>query len=69
MKRNGIHSLLPAGLTFSAAAPVVFDMLDPEELTPGMKGDGRSLFAGTKPECFPVEVPGVFGTACGQQSR
>ena len=34
--------------------------LDPEQLTPGMKGYGLSVFQGTKPQRFDVEIIGVL---------
>jgi hypothetical protein len=36
------------------------DTLRPEQLTPGMKGYGLSVFKGTKPERFEVEITGVL---------
>jgi len=36
------------------------DMLRPDQLKPGMKGYGLSVFKGTKPERFEVEIAGVL---------
>ncbi len=51
-----------------ALAPVLAgDTLQPEQLTPGMKGYGLSVFKGTKPERFEVEVIGVLHNALPKQ--
>ena len=43
------------------------DTLRPEQLSPGMKGYGLSVFKGTKPERFDVEVIGVLRNALPKQ--
>jgi len=43
------------------------DMLQPEQLRSGMKGYGMSVFKGTKPERFEVEVVGVLKNALPKQ--
>jgi len=43
------------------------DTLRPEQLTPGMKGYGLSVFRGTKPERFEVEIIGVLKNAFPKQ--
>ena len=43
------------------------DTLRPEQLKPGMKGYGLSVFKGTKPERFEVEVVGVLRNALPRQ--
>ncbi|MGA2605708.1 MAG: peptidase S55 SpoIVB, partial [Verrucomicrobiia bacterium] len=45
------------GLQHTALA---VDTLRPEQLQPGMKGYGLSVFKGTKPERFEVEIVGVL---------
>lgn len=43
------------------------DTLRPEQLTPGMKGYGLSVFRGTKPERFEVEIVGVLKNSFPKQ--
>jgi hypothetical protein len=43
------------------------DTLSPEQLKPGMKGYGLSVFKGTKPERFEVEIIGVLKNAMPKQ--
>ena len=43
------------------------DTMRPEELKPGMKGYGLSVFKGTKPERFEVEITGVLKNAFPKQ--
>jgi hypothetical protein len=43
------------------------DTLRPEQLSPGMKGYGLSVFRGTKPERFEVEIIGVLRNALPKQ--
>jgi hypothetical protein len=43
------------------------DTLRPEQLHPGMKGYGLSVFQGTKPERFNVEIVGVLNNALPKQ--
>src|SRR2546422_10350010 len=43
------------------------DTLRPEQLKPGMKGYGLSVFKGTTPERFEVEVLGVLKNALPKQ--
>jgi hypothetical protein len=46
---------------------VAVDTLRPEQLSPGMKGYGLSVFKGTKPERFDVEIIGVLRNALPKQ--
>ena len=46
---------------------VAADTLRPEQLSPGMKGYGLSVFKGTKPERFEVEIIGVLQNALPKQ--
>jgi hypothetical protein len=55
---------LLASFAFSARA---VETLRPEQLKPGMKGYGLSVFNGTKPERFEVEVLGVLKNAFPKQ--
>ncbi len=43
------------------------EMLRPDQLTPGMKGYGLSVFRGTKPERFEVEIVGTLKNALPKQ--
>ena len=43
------------------------DTLRPEQLKPGMKGYGLSVFKGTKPERFEVDVVGVLKNVLPKQ--
>ena len=43
------------------------DTLRPEQLSPGMKGYGLSVFKGTRPERFDVEIIGVLRNALPKQ--
>lgn len=43
------------------------ETLRPEQLTPGMKGYGLSVFQGTKPERFEVEIVGVLKNSFPKQ--
>jgi hypothetical protein len=46
---------------------LAIDTLNPEQLQPGMKGYGLSVFQGTKPERFEVEVIGVLKNVMPKQ--
>jgi hypothetical protein len=52
------------GLQHTALA---VDTLRPEQLQPGMKGYGLSVFKGTKPERFEVEIVGVLKNVMPRQ--
>jgi len=53
---------------FTALSPAfAVDMLRPDQLRPGMKGYGLSVFKGTSPERFEVEVVGVLKNALPKQ--
>ncbi|HXI84089.1 MAG TPA: SpoIVB peptidase S55 domain-containing protein [Verrucomicrobiae bacterium] len=55
-------------LLLGALRPAVAaDTLRPEQLGPGMKGYGLSVFKGTKPERFDVEIIGVLRNALPKQ--
>lgn len=56
---------LSAALAIAPARAV--DTLDPEQIHAGMKGYGLSVFKGTKPERFEVEVFGVLKNAFPKQ--
>src|SRR5437879_13798917 len=43
------------------------EMLRPEQLKPGMKGYGLSVFKGTTPERFEAEIIGVLKNALPKQ--
>lgn len=45
---------------FCVLPVLAVDTLRPEQLKPGMKGYGLSVFKGTKPERFEVEITGVL---------
>jgi hypothetical protein len=65
MKRLGVLLVL---LLAGAAQPAwALDTLRPEQLKPGMKGHGLSVFRGTEPERFDVEVIGVLHNAFPKQ--
>lgn len=60
--------LLCLSLLASFALPArAVETLRPEQLKPGMKGYGLSVFNGTKPERFEVEVLGVLKNAFPKQ--
>ena len=54
------------GLIISANARAV-ETLRPEQLKPGMKGYGLTVFKGTEPEKFDVEIIGVLKNAMPRQ--
>jgi hypothetical protein len=56
--------ILGSLVAFAAAAQ---ETLRPEQLTPGMKGYGLSVFRGTKPERFEVEIVGVLKNSFPKQ--
>lgn len=64
MKRVFFALLLAVSVTPSAPA---LDTLRPEQLKPGMKGYGLSVFKGTEPERFDVEIIGVLKNAFPKQ--
>ncbi len=45
---------------FSSNAVFAFETMDTDEITPGMKGYGRTVFSGNKIETFDVEILGVL---------
>src|SRR5712671_1067824 len=63
MKFLSLLLLCGLGLLDARAA----DALRPEQLKPGMKGYGLSVFKGTKPERFDVEIIGVLRNALPKQ--
>ncbi len=63
MKR-ALFLVLPALLALPAWA---LDTLRPEQLKPGMKGYGLSVFKGTEPERFNVEIVGILENAFPKQ--
>lgn len=54
-------------LTVARAGELVPAILRPEELRPGMRGYGLSVFRGTAPERFEVEILGVLPNAFPKQ--
>jgi hypothetical protein len=64
MMRFVLFSLLLLGTLRPSLAA---DTLRPEQLSPGMKGYGLSVFKGTKPERFEVEIIGVLRNALPKQ--
>jgi hypothetical protein len=58
--------LLAAILLFATASSAV-ETLRPEQLRSGMKGYGLSVFKGTEPERFEVEILGVLENAFPKQ--
>ncbi len=55
-------------LLFGVPRPTLaVDTLRPEQLSPGLKGYGLSVFKGTKPERFEVEIIGVLRNALPKQ--
>ncbi len=57
--------LLSAAALAAATRPAGGPMLPLDELKPGMKGEVWTVFKGTKPEPFSVEVTGVVRNALG----
>jgi hypothetical protein len=64
MMRLALFSLLLLG---TLRPTLAVDTLRPEQLSPGMKGYGLSVFKGTKPERFEVEIIGVLRNALPKQ--
>ncbi|MCX7887273.1 MAG: hypothetical protein N3B01_08505 [Verrucomicrobiae bacterium] len=62
---RAIFCLIVAGALASQTSGV--ETLRPEQLRPGMKGHGLSVFQGTKPQRFEVEVLGVLKNAFPKQ--
>lgn len=64
-----IRTLAPLLLFWLAALcpALAVDTLRPDQLRPGMKGYGLSVFKGTNPERFEVEVIGVLKNALPKQ--
>src|ERR1043166_7645773 len=63
-----IGTILASLLLWAAGLPACAgDTLDPDRLHPGMKGYGLSVFRGTTPERFEVEVLGVLKNAFPKQ--
>ncbi len=54
-------------LWWLSAAALAAETLSPDQLRPGMKGYGLSVFKGTAPERFEVEVLGVLKNALPKQ--
>ena len=47
-------------LLFSSNAVFALETMDTDEIIPGMKGYGRTVFSGKKIETFDVEILGVL---------
>ncbi len=62
-----VLALLLLSLPGTLRPALAADTLRPEQLSPGMKGYGLSVFKGTKPERFEVEVIGVLHNALPKQ--
>jgi len=60
-------ALLLLSLLGTLHSVLATDTLRPEQLSPGMKGYGLSVFKGTKPERFEVEIIGVLHNALPKQ--
>ncbi len=60
-------NLFLAGLLAAVPATRGADTLAPNQLRPGMTGYGMSVFRGTEPERFQVEIIGVLPNALPQQ--
>ncbi len=54
---------LPPGATPAIAGPSALPTIGIDEVRPGQKGYGLSVFAGTEPERFDVEIVGVMRNA------
>lgn len=54
------ESDLPPGATPAIAGPSALPTIGVDEIRPGQKGYGLSVFAGTEPERFEVEIVGVW---------
>jgi hypothetical protein len=54
---------LPPGAAPAIAGPSAMPIIGVDELRPGQKGYGLSVFAGTEPERFDVEIVGVMRNA------
>ena len=64
-----IRTIALVALLFSVGLrpALAVETLRPEQLKPGMKGYGLSVFKGTKPERFQVEIVGVLKNALPKQ--
>src|ERR1700693_203607 len=62
-----VFALLLLSLPGALRPALAADTLRPEQLSPGMKGYGLSVFKGTKPERFEGEVIGVLHNALPKQ--
>jgi hypothetical protein len=65
MIRASIAALFAGSLAALAAAATPVDVLPLDQVRPGMKGTGRTVFEGTRIEEFGVEVLGVLENALG----
>lgn len=61
MRRYGWLSIFATWLTFSSLWGQSTDFFPFDEVRPGLKGKGRTVFQGTQPEEFDVEILGVIG--------
>jgi hypothetical protein len=62
-----IPIILMAWLALAANPARALDTLSTDQLKPGMKGYGLSVFKGTKPERFEVEIVGILKNALPKQ--
>ena len=62
-----MFALLLLSLLGALRPVLAVDTLRPEQLSPGMKGYGLSVFKGTRPERFEVEIIGVLHNALPKQ--
>ena len=60
IKAKKILILCCAVLLFSSHLVLAWETMDTDEITPGMKGYGRTVFSGKQIESFDVEVLGVL---------
>lgn len=61
-RRVGVSAILGGGLLFASAGftPPTLATIQPSEVRPGMRGYGLTVFRGTEPEKFDVEVIDVL---------
>src|SRR5579862_4876969 len=64
MRKVVLFVFFLAGIVHPAFA---VDLIRPDQVAPGMKGYGLSVFKGTKPERFEVEIVGVLHNALPKQ--
>jgi hypothetical protein len=68
MRRTTLYSILPLLIAATASAYSAPEILPLDQVQPGMKGIGRTVFEGTKIEDFQVEIIGVLENVGPKQS-